>query len=81
MDKSWKVEAQRRLAASPSFGEWQNNTWENPFWKSSLPVDVEIKGGEVRRLACPKCARGMMFLIIRWRTSSVTTSKLNVTKI
>lgn len=57
--------------------DWQDNTWENPFWKGSTypssssnppkSVEVMFKDGKIKLLTCPSCARGMFNLVSKWR--------------
>jgi len=50
------------------YGAWQENTMANPFFKSSVPVEVKLKDGRTLLFNCPKCRKGMMLLVDEWRT-------------
>lgn len=51
--------------------DWQDNTWENPFWRSHKPVDIQFADGQIKRLTCPRCSgRQIHSLVVRWRQST-----------
>lgn len=61
--------------SSTATSPWQDNTMANPFWIGSetshgepgQAVEVMFKNGKTKRLPCPKCARGMFNLVVKWR--------------
>ncbi len=55
-------------SSNPSSIEWNENTLENPFWKSKVEVEVMDNLGNTKRFKCPKCARGWHSFIKKWRT-------------
>jgi len=72
--------ATRKLNVSAMTDEWQDNTQENPFFKSRQPVEVEYTDGKTRVIGCPRCATGSFLLVKRWRVKPQTTQPNETTR-
>lgn len=53
--------------AGELIGEWQNNTMQNPYYRSANPVEVVTNIGRTYKLHCPRCAIGMFREVVKWR--------------
>jgi len=47
--------------------EWKDNTKDNPFWLSVLPIEAKLVSGEIKEFKCPKCAKGWGMAVKQWR--------------
>lgn len=55
------------MSDQPTESDWQDNTGENPFFRSPVAAEVQLRDGKVRLLKCPRCSCGLMGMVVRWR--------------
>lgn len=49
-----------------------SKAWElgNEYWRHAAPVIVEFTDATTRVLLCPRCAKGFMSYVVRWREAT-----------
>ena len=47
--------------------EWKDNTKDNPFWLSTVPIEVRFINGQIKEFKCPKCNKGFGIAVKQWR--------------